>query len=105
AALREAIKISPKYPEAHYNLGSILMKQGQLAEALVAFRQAAEANSNYANAYYGAGLVFLKQGQYKDAQQVLQYAKDLYTAQNNTAWAANAEKQLKQAQAGSASVP
>jgi tetratricopeptide (TPR) repeat protein len=96
-AFQQAIQISPKYPEAHYNLGSILLNQGNLNPALEAFRKSAEANSNYANAYYGAGLVFLRQNRYSDAQRVLQYAKDLYTAQGITQWAANAEQLLQQA--------
>jgi tetratricopeptide (TPR) repeat protein len=66
-----------------------------LDAALEAFRQSAQSNSNYANAYYGAGLVFLRQNRLSDAQQVLQYAKDLYTAQANPQWAARAQQLLQ----------
>ena len=98
AAFQVAIAINPNYPEAHYNLGSILFRENQLAEALAAFRQAAEANSDYANAYYAAGLVFMRQQQYADAQQVLQYAKDLYATQGNAEWEAKATEQLQRLQ-------
>ena len=74
-----------------------MFSKGKLQEALEAFRKSAQANSNYANAYYGAGLVFVQLKQYADAQQVLQYAKDLYNAQGNTQWAANADQLLQQA--------
>ena len=96
-SFRKALKINPNYPEAHYNIGSILFNKGKLQEALVAFRKSAQANSNYPNAYYGAGLVFVQLRQYLDAQQVLQYAKDLYTTQGNTQWATNADQLLQQA--------
>jgi Tfp pilus assembly protein PilF len=94
---QQAVKINPKYVEAHYNLGSILFSQGKFDAALTAFRKAAESNSNYPNAYYGAGLVFLRQNRFSDAEQVLQYAKTLYTAQGNSQWAANADQLLQKA--------
>ena len=73
------------------------LREGKLDAALVAFRKAAESNSNYPNAYYGAGLVFLRQNRFSDAEQVLQYAKALYTAQGNSQWAANADQLLQKA--------
>jgi tetratricopeptide (TPR) repeat protein len=96
--LQQAIKISPQYPEAQYSLGSILFSQGNLDGAIEAFRQAAFANSNYANAYYAAGLAFLRQNRLGEAQQVLQYARDLYKAQDNPEWARRTEQWLEQTQ-------
>ncbi|MGB3516843.1 MAG: tetratricopeptide repeat protein, partial [Elainellaceae cyanobacterium] len=78
--------------------GTIYLQQGQLEAAIGAFRQAAESNSNYPNAYYGAGLAFMQQGKYADARQVLEYAQDLFSAQGNPEWAANAERLMQQAQ-------
>ena len=97
-AFRKAVKINPKYSEAHYNLGTIWYNQNKSKEALEAFRKSAEGNSNYPNAYYGAGLVFMQLRQYPEAVQVLQYARDLYNAQNNTLWARNADQLLQQVQ-------
>lgn len=97
-AFRKAIQINPKYPEAYYSLGSVLYGQGKAKDALEAFRKSAEANSNYPNAYFGAGLAFIQLQQYADAVQVLQFARDLYKAQNNPEWANKAEQLLQQAQ-------
>ena len=97
-AFNQAIKINPKYAEAHYNLGSILFNQGKLNEGLAAFRKSAAANPNYANAYYGAGLVFMQLKQYREAVQVFQYARDLYNIQGNLQWVKNSQQLLQQAQ-------
>jgi tetratricopeptide (TPR) repeat protein len=94
-SFQEAIKINPQYPEAHYNIGTILFQQGNLNAALDAFRKSARSNSNYANAYYGAGLVFMRQNRPGEAQQVLQYARDLFKVQGNRQWAQNAQQLLE----------
>lgn len=95
---RKAVKINPKYSEAHYNLGTILFSQSKFKDALEAFRKAAEGNSNYANAYYGAGLAFIQLRQYPDAVKVLQYARDLYKSQGNSQWANQTSQLLQQTQ-------
>ena len=104
-AFNDAIKINPKYPEAHYSIGSILYEQGKHEQALEAFRKAAEANPDYPSAYYGAGLAFLQMREYPDAMRVLQYARDLFLAQNNSQWARNAEQLMQQAQNFTGSIP
>jgi tetratricopeptide (TPR) repeat protein len=98
AAFTQAIKINPKYPDAHYNLGVISFNQGKLPEALASFRKSAEANPNYPHAYYGAGLVFMQLKQHGEAAKVFNYAKNLYNSQGNPQWASKAEQLLQQAQ-------
>ncbi|MGA7937209.1 MAG: tetratricopeptide repeat protein [Kovacikia sp.] len=104
AAFEQALKIAPNYSEtnykSHYNIGSILFRQGDLDGALNAFRRSAEANSNYPNAYYAAGMVFLRQNKFNDAEKVLTFARDLFSKQGDTRWAQKSEEQLQKAKAG-----
>lgn len=100
AAFEQALRANPNHAESHYNLGSLQLQRNELDNALQSFRRSAQANPNYANAYYAAGLVFMRQGKFADAQKVLQYAKDLYTTQKNSQWAARAEQQLQKAKSG-----
>jgi tetratricopeptide (TPR) repeat protein len=53
---RQAIRIKPDYPEAHYNLGMILYRLGRLTEAEGDFRQAARLRPDYLEAFIHLGL-------------------------------------------------
>ncbi|MCG8365206.1 MAG: Tfp pilus assembly protein PilF, partial [Pseudanabaenales cyanobacterium] len=55
---------------------------------------------NYADAYYGAGLALAQLGQPSNAVQMFQSARNLYVAQRNSQWAANAQAQIARVQGG-----
>ncbi|MGB7520308.1 MAG: tetratricopeptide repeat protein [Spirulinaceae cyanobacterium] len=97
-ALQKAIQINPNYADAHYNLGGIYFAEENLEAALNSFRKVTENNPSYAGAYYAAGLIFIRQGRYDEARQVIEYARDLYTNQNNQQWANKARELLAKIQ-------
>ncbi len=48
--LREALRSNPNYPEAHYNLGGLLVDRGQTEEAVVHYKEALRLKPDYAEA-------------------------------------------------------
>ena len=65
-AAREAIRLQPSLPAAHYHLGRALLFQGRYQEATRAFQRAEElGDPNYAN--LGMAQVSLAQGDYDQA--------------------------------------
>ena len=61
-AMRQAARLLPQNPVAHYNLGLLLNTQGRLAEAAASFRQAVERRPDYAEAHAGLAKVLARQG-------------------------------------------
>jgi tetratricopeptide (TPR) repeat protein len=60
---REALKLNPeKYPDAYYNHGVLLLKEGRLDEAQAAFVKALEINPSYASARNDLGYLLERQG-------------------------------------------
>ncbi|XP_013187086.2 protein O-mannosyl-transferase TMTC2 [Amyelois transitella] len=62
---RSAIHVNP--PKAYGNLGSILISQGRLAEAQVAFEKALYHRPNMADVHYNLGIVLQSQKRYNEA--------------------------------------
>ena len=55
--LREAIRLAPEYPDAHYNLGSALLARGAVRQAIAAYRRATELDPDYAEAHNNLGVL------------------------------------------------
>lgn len=55
--LREAIRLSPEFPDAHYNLGSALQARGAVKDAIAAYRRAIELEPDYAEAHNNLGVL------------------------------------------------
>ena len=53
--LREAIRLAPDFPDAHYNLGGALQAQGEVEEAMAAYRRAIELEPEYGEAHNNLG--------------------------------------------------
>ena len=53
--LREAIRQAPGYPDAHYNLGSVLQAQGSVRQAISAYRRAIALDPMYSEAHNNLG--------------------------------------------------
>jgi tetratricopeptide (TPR) repeat protein len=67
-----AVKLNPdQFPDAYYDHGVLLMKEGKLADAEAAFRKALEINPRYADAHNNLGFLLERQG--KIAEAVEQY--------------------------------
>jgi len=66
-AFRKALKLDSRSWAAHNNLGSALMDQNKLADAIAEYRRAIEINSNYVGAHIGLGRALQKEGKLADA--------------------------------------
>jgi tetratricopeptide (TPR) repeat protein len=68
---RLAVGDDPSSAEAHYGIGSVLLKQGKTAEALSSFERAAKLEANYPdtkpNAWNNLGLIAAQDGRTEDA--------------------------------------
>ena len=53
--LREAIRLAPDFPDAHYNLGSVLQAQGSIRQAIGAYRRAIALDPTYSEAHNNLG--------------------------------------------------
>jgi tetratricopeptide (TPR) repeat protein len=70
--LRQAIKLDPKVPQAHYLLGQLAMYRGRLDEAATLTASELAINPADAMALYQMGDVFTRQARWDDAIRVLQ---------------------------------
>jgi tetratricopeptide (TPR) repeat protein len=75
--LREAIRLKPDYPGAHYNLGVILNKQGRRKEEEAAYREALRLKPDYPGAHYNLGNALFGQGRYREAEAAFREASRL----------------------------
>ncbi|MGD0088403.1 MAG: tetratricopeptide repeat protein [Planctomycetota bacterium] len=84
---REALKLTPKYAEAHNNLGIALLEQGRLEEAREHFQEALRIRPNFAKAHSNFGEALLRQGRLDEAiahcQEALQLNPKQAEAHNN----------------------
>jgi tetratricopeptide (TPR) repeat protein len=71
AAFREAIKLEPDNPAAHFGLGNSLTKQGAQDEAVASYRKAIDLKPTYADAHNNLGRVL--EAQRKPAEAMAEY--------------------------------
>jgi tetratricopeptide (TPR) repeat protein len=76
-AYLQALKLSPQYSEASYNLGVVYRAQNQHDEALVRFERAVQDNPNYVDAHYNMGNALKDLGQFARAIQCYARAIEL----------------------------
>src|SRR5439155_12249711 len=62
AYLQSALRMDPKLPEAHNNLGSLYNDTGRLAQAIASFETALRLRPNYDQAMTNLGNVYEKHG-------------------------------------------
>lgn len=60
--LERVIELSPRMALAHYNLGNLLVENGDLTSALTAYSRAIEFKPDLGEAYYNRGYVYFKLG-------------------------------------------
>jgi tetratricopeptide (TPR) repeat protein len=65
--LHKTLTLKPDYPEAHYNLGIVLKKQGDLRAAITSYKNALQLEPNYAEAHYSLGIALHQQGDLDNA--------------------------------------
>ena len=64
---KEALKIKPDYTVALFNLGNVLMEQGEIDEAVHQYLKALEIKPDYLDALNNLGIAFLNKGAYDRA--------------------------------------
>jgi hypothetical protein len=70
-----AIRANPNYPEAHYNLGKVLLSLGLVEESLVPLRKALQLKPDFWQAHNNLGVAMGRLGRPKEA--VVQFEKAL----------------------------
>ena len=65
--LREAIRLAPDFPDAHYNLGSVLQAQGSTRQAIGAYRRAIAIEPTYSEAHNNLGALLDTSGDRENA--------------------------------------
>jgi len=82
-----AIKLNPKFVEAHYNMASALQKKGDLKGAIKAYKQAVLIKPDYADAFYNLANTLKDMGELgaaiKSYKQAIKINPDLHNAHNN----------------------
>lgn len=61
--LEHALDLAPDLVCAHYNLGLVLLSEGNYAQGALAFTRALETDARFPDAYYNRGLCYLNMGQ------------------------------------------
>jgi tetratricopeptide (TPR) repeat protein len=78
--LRRVLTLKPDYPEAWYNLGTSLMEQYRLWEAIDCFKKAIQYRPDYSKAYFNLASTYMKSGLWNEAirhfELALQYQPD-----------------------------
>jgi tetratricopeptide (TPR) repeat protein len=98
---REAARVDPQFPSARYNLGRLLLKQGQVAQGMAEVQEALRLYPEFAEAHEVLGLAYTEQGQLHEAvahlQQALVFQPDLATARNHLGRLYRAQGRLDEA--------
>lgn len=64
---KKALKINPRYSDAHHNLAALLARQGKDQEAMVHFFEALRTKPNSAEAHNDLGVLLTKNGKIQEA--------------------------------------
>lgn len=71
---RSVITLSPKYTEAHNNLGNIYLKLNDLQNARTSFQEAIRLNPKHSAGHNNLGIVFAREGRLPEAVQQFEEA-------------------------------
>ncbi len=74
------LELKPRYPEGHYNLGTLLMNKGKFDEAGLHFQAALASRPHFAQAHRNLGIVRFRQGRLPEAAAALEQALELSPA-------------------------
>jgi tetratricopeptide (TPR) repeat protein len=98
---REAARVDPTFPSAHYNLGRLLLKQRQLEQGMAEVQEALRLYPEFAEAHEVLGLAYTEQGRLDEAvahlQQALVFHPELATARNHLGRLYRAQGRLDEA--------
>jgi tetratricopeptide (TPR) repeat protein len=98
---REAARVDPQFPSAHYNLGRLLLKQGHREPGMAEVQEALRLYPEFAEAHEVLGLAYIEQGRLEAAvahlQRALTLHPDLATARNHLGRLYRAQGRLDEA--------
>jgi tetratricopeptide (TPR) repeat protein len=77
ASYDRAIKIDPRYANAHYNRGNLLKAKGEVEAAIEAFHEAVRLRADFAEAHCNLGLALVDLGRFQDAVPCLRRGHEL----------------------------
>jgi tetratricopeptide (TPR) repeat protein len=77
ARLHEALSYNPEFPQADYELGLVLEKEGKFEEAIAPLQRAAQLDPSYAEPHYTLGKIYQRQGKREEAQEQIEKFKKL----------------------------
>jgi tetratricopeptide (TPR) repeat protein len=101
APLAASVQREPGSPQAHYDLGNALYRQGKLAEAMAQYSEAIRLNPGFAEAHNNLGLAALAQGDYEQAitqlSEALRLKPDYAKAHHNLGVALYRQGRIKEA--------
>jgi tetratricopeptide (TPR) repeat protein len=67
--LNEALRYDARFPQAHYQLGLLLDKQGKQQGAIQELQTAASLNPSYAEPHYALGRIYTHLGNPREAKE------------------------------------
>jgi tetratricopeptide (TPR) repeat protein len=98
---RAAARVDPRFPSARYNLGRLLLQQGQVAPGMAEVQEALRLYPDFAEAHEVLGLAYTEQGRVDAAmahlQRALAWHPDLATARNHLGRLYSAQGRLDEA--------
>ncbi len=71
---REALRLKPDYVEPYANIGSVLLREHNAAEAERWYRDALRIRPSYAEVHYNLSLALAAQGKHAEAKRQLEEA-------------------------------
>jgi tetratricopeptide (TPR) repeat protein len=80
ARYHEAIRLDPRYAEAHYNQAILLAERGDLNEAISEYKKTIDLDRNYAEAHFNLALLLRRKGD-KDGE-ISEYERAIAAAPN-----------------------
>jgi len=75
--LSEALALDPSLSEAHYQLGNLALKQGQIAEAKKHFEEVTKLNANNAQGHFALARIYRRLGRQDDAAREMKRYEEL----------------------------
>jgi tetratricopeptide (TPR) repeat protein len=74
---RQSLELQPKFVEAHYNLGHLLLQLGRPVEAEVSYRNAVNLRPDFVEARHNLGDLLIQLGRFAEAEQQLRLTLSL----------------------------
>jgi|SRR5579872_6956053 len=75
--LHEALGYDPKFPQANYQLGLVLEKEGKFEEAIAPLQRAIDLDHSYPEPHYTLGRIYQRLGKREEAQEQIAKFKKL----------------------------